>query len=94
MAQKQKKTGVKEEHKRFEKRSSHIEKNNPIKEPIAAEKSATGEEVKYKDSDIVQFVGNGTDPTLPARKAKNIPYSIAKVLVAKGKGWINGKVKN
>lgn len=61
---------------------------DPVKEPIKVEASATTKEVKFKDSDIVQFVGNGMHPNLPARKPKKIAYATAKVLVGKGYGYI------
>jgi hypothetical protein len=64
-----------------------VKKADPVKEEIKTEAPAT-KQVKYKDSDIVEFVGNGTHPKLPARKPKRIEYATAKVLVGKGYGYI------
>lgn len=62
-------------------------KADPVKEEIKIE-SATSKEVKFKDSDEVEFVGNGTYPSLPARKPRKMAYATAKVLVGKGYGYI------
>jgi len=69
------------------KKPAPAKKADPIKEEIKTESPAT-KAVKYKDADIVEFVGNGTHPKLPARKPKKIEYATAKVLVGKGYGYI------